>query len=73
MTIHDYKGQRSWFVDPATSALFGEANRFEVTAFNRKVVPDLKFGEKDASELSVLDHKTGKIFVLVMKVELKVP
>jgi hypothetical protein len=61
--------RKNWFVEPGLT--FGGANgkRFLVQKFERKAVPDPVVGEKDRSEMTVLDQETGKTFVLVMSVE----
>lgn len=70
VTADDKK--RNWFVEPGMH--FGGANgkRFLVQKFERKVLPDVRLGEKDASEMIVLDQQTGKTILLVINVEQKV-
>lgn len=61
--------RKNWFVDLGMT--FGGANgkRFLVQKFVRKTVPDPVVGERDKSEMTVLDQATGKTLVLVMGVE----
>ncbi len=69
----DEPKRKNWFVDPDSDdkALhtFGDAQRFEAKKFEKKKVPDPRVGELDVSELIVVDHKTKRVFTLVMKKE----
>lgn len=58
--------KKSVFVDPGKEFGFDPGVvRFKALAFERKVVPDPKTGERDVSELKVLDSATNKEFVLI--------
>lgn len=58
--------KKSVFVTPGKDFGFDPgAVRFKAIAFEKKVVPDPKTGEKDVSELKVLDTATNKEVVLI--------
>ncbi len=58
--------KKSVFVTPGKEFGFDAgAVRFKAIAFEKKVVPDPKTGEKDVSELKVLDTATNKEVVLI--------
>lgn len=62
--------KRSVFVSPGTEFGFDPGVvRFKAESFETKVVKDDKVGEKDVSELTVLDKATNKTFKLVRGVE----
>jgi hypothetical protein len=58
--------KKSVFVDPGKDFGFDTGVvRFQALAFEKKVVPDARTGERDVSELKVLDRATSKEFVLI--------
>lgn len=58
--------RKNWFVEPGLTFGGASGKRFLVQKFVRKAVPDPVVGEKDKSEMTVLDQETGKVLVLVM-------
>jgi hypothetical protein len=69
----DEPKRTNWFVDPSGDdralRTFGDERRFEAKSFAKKKIPDPTAGELDVSELTVVDHKTKKVFILVLKKE----
>jgi hypothetical protein len=61
--------RKNWFVEPGMTFGGADGKRFLVKTFVRKTVPDPRVGEKDVSEMAILDQSTGKEHVLVMGVE----
>jgi hypothetical protein len=58
--------KKSVFVDPGKEFGFDTGVvRFQALAFEKKVVPDPRSGERDVSELKVMDRATQKEFVLI--------
>jgi hypothetical protein len=66
ITLPDGK-RKGWFVEEGKK--FGALDRFTVEKFERKMVPDTKSGEKDLSELAIIDNLTKKKITLVKDVE----
>lgn len=66
--------RKNWFVDPGSDTeggkAFGLDRRYIAQKFEKKDVPDPVIGQKDVSELTVLDTKTNETFVLVKDAEL---
>lgn len=63
--------KKSVFVAPGKDFGFDAGvSRFKALAFEKKVVPDARTGEKDVSELKFLDTATNKEFVMVRGVDL---
>lgn len=60
--------RKNWFIE-GTGKHFGSNDRFLVTNFEKKVVPDDKVGEKDVSELTVQDSVRENTVVFVKDVE----
>lgn len=67
ITTEDKKS-KGWFAEGVGKA-FGQADRFVIKKFEKKVVPDPKLGEKDVSELTVEDRLRKNEIVLVKDVE----
>ncbi|RBP44668.1 hypothetical protein DES53_104491 [Roseimicrobium gellanilyticum] len=69
----DEPRRKNFFVtasgDDEAARTFGDLRRFRAIKFEKKTVPDSKAGARDASELTVMDLKTEKIFTLVIKQE----
>lgn len=61
--------RKNWFVEPGLTFGGASGKRFLVQKFEKKFVPDPVVGEKNKSEMTVLDQETGKTLVLVMGVE----
>lgn len=58
--------KKGWFVDEGKR--FGIGDRFLVEKFEKKMVPDSRKGERDMSELSIVDNLTKKKIALVKDV-----
>ncbi len=58
--------KKGWFVEEGKR--FGIGDRFIVEKFEKKMVPDPRIGEKDMSELSIVDTLTKKKITLVKDV-----
>lgn len=61
------KKRKGWFVE--LGKRFGIGDRFLVEKFEQKKVPDPRTGEKDVSELVIVDNLTKKTITLVKDVE----
>lgn len=69
----DDRQRKNWFVDPNAAEpagkAFGAGGRFIAKAFEKKVIPDDKVGERDVSELTAEDTVRKNTIVMVMNTE----